>query len=311
MKHGRVVGQLAAAASAVQSSKAPDDKYLPIASKLPRRERVWEAALGVVAFLWRAKYQQNSACVYQTCKSDHLRPHALRCLSQALLINSANLMGGVSEPDGFRGFGRIHLEMGLPLDGDGSLALFVADAGDTSIAESSEHEYTFGVDADAGLDFRATLSWIDPPASTISGVQLVHDLDLSVVSPSGTTYTMWSSGEKDAANVNERVVVGAADVESGTWTVSVSSNSLTADDEQSYSLVVNGAISPAAGGVGGADASVDPTSDDGDDSSSAAADDPSAAGARATSGLSVAVGAVVSLTIAFCMCERDSRGSRG
>ena len=151
-------------------------------------------------------------------------------------------MGGASEPDGFRGFGRIHLEMGMPLDGEGSLALFVADALTTSISDSSEHEYIFDIDADAGLDFRATLSWIDPPATTISGTQLVHDLDLVVASPSGETYTMWSSGNTDVANVNERVVVDAADVESGTWTVYVSSNSFTAADKQSYSLVVNGAI---------------------------------------------------------------------
>lgn len=169
-------------------------------------------------------------------------------------------MGGSSEPDGFRGFGRIHLEMGMPLDGEGSLALFVADAGDTSIAESSETEYKFDVDADAGLDLRATLSWIDPPASTVAAVQLVHDLDLTVVSPNGTMHTMWSSGEKDAVNVNERVVVGAADVESGTWTVLVSSNALSTAEEQSYSLVVNGAIGPGPGGaVGDTISSASPT----------------------------------------------------
>lgn len=155
-------------------------------------------------------------------------------------------MGGVSDPDGYRGFGRIHLENGMPLGGEGNLTLFVADAGNTSISEFSQQEYLFDVDADAGLSFRATLSWIDPPATTLSATQLVHDLDLAVISPSGTTHTMWSSGEKDTANVNERVVVDAADVESGTWTVSVSSNSLTTP-LQSFSLVVNGAVSPGTG----------------------------------------------------------------
>ncbi|CAM9104825.1 unnamed protein product [Hapterophycus canaliculatus] len=151
-------------------------------------------------------------------------------------------MGGASEPDGYRGFGRIHLEQGMPLDGEGDLALFVADSATTSISESSLHNYLFDVDADADIDFRATLSWIDYPATTFSGVQLIHDLDLTVLSPSGTSYTMWSSGEKDNVNVNERVVVAAEDVESGTWTVSVSANSLEITDRQSYSLVVNGAL---------------------------------------------------------------------
>eukprot|EP00752_Nemacystus_decipiens_P002497 g2346.t1 len=210
---------------------------------------------------------------------------------KALLINSANLMGGPSEPDGFRGFGRVHLEMGLPLDGEDDLALYVADSSGTSIGDSSEREYRFDVDADAGLDFRATLCWIDPPTTTFAGVQLVHDLDLSVVSPSGTTFTMWSTGLKDTLNVNERVVVDAADVESGTWTVLVSSNVLTAADEQSYSLVVNGAISPADGGVTDTENAVDSIIDD----------DDSAAGVRAASGLSVAVGTMLSITAALCM----------
>ncbi|CAN0345869.1 unnamed protein product [Laminaria digitata] len=53
---------------------------------------------------------------------------------------------------------------------------------------------------------------------------------------------MWaSSGAADSVNVNERVIIAGADVESGTWTVRVSTNGLTTES-QSYSLVVNGAI---------------------------------------------------------------------
>lgn len=193
-------------------------------------------------------------------------------------------MGGVSEPDGYRGFGRIHLEMGMPLDGGGSLALFVADAGDTSIPESSETEYNFDVDADAGLEFRATLSWIDPPATTFSGIQLVHDLDLTVVSPTGKPYTMWSSGDKDTVNVNERVVVGAADVQNGTWKVLVSSNGLSTAEDQSYSLVVNGAISPGPRGVLVGTLS-----------------SASSHAAPTTSWVSVALSAVISITVAACV----------
>lgn len=165
---------------------------------------------------------------------------------QALLINSANLMGGSSQPDGNRGFGRIHLEEGMPLEGEGDLVLFVADALDTSIGEDTFDEYLFDVDADAGLDLRATLSWIDYPATATSSIQLVHDLDLVVVSPSGAVYRMWGSDLTDDRNVNERVIVDADDVETGTWTVLVYSNSLVTDS-QSYSLVVNGAISAGTG----------------------------------------------------------------
>lgn len=164
-----------------------------------------------------------------------------------MLINSANLMGGSSQPDGYRGFGRVHLEAGMPLAGEESLVLFVADAADTSIPENMLHEYLFDVDADAGLDLRVTLCWIDPPADTTSAVQLVHNLDLTLVSPDGvTTHTMWGSGIVDEANVNERVIIDAADVETGTWTIWVTAGVLTTD-AQAYSLVVNGAISPGTG----------------------------------------------------------------
>lgn len=159
-------------------------------------------------------------------------------------------MGGSSEPDGARGFGRIHLEMGMPLGGEASLVLFVADAANTSIPEFSQHDYVFEVDAGAGLDFRATLSWIDPPTFASAKVQLVNDLDLAVVSPSGTTHTMWASGVADTANVNERVIIAAEDMESGNWTVRVSAETLTTE-LQRYSLVVNGAIVPAGGSTGG------------------------------------------------------------
>lgn len=179
-----------------------------------------------------------------------LRLHRLPTRSplslQALLINSANLMGGSSEPDGFRGFGRIHLENGLPLDGEGSLALFVADSSVTTITELARAEYVFDVDADAGLDLRVAISWIDPAATAFSQVQLINDLDLSVISPSGSRHTMWLDGVADAVNVNERVVVDAADVESGTWTVWVWAKVLSTE-EQAFSLVVTGAISPGTG----------------------------------------------------------------
>ncbi|CAN0141317.1 unnamed protein product, partial [Hapterophycus canaliculatus] len=94
-----------------------------------------------------------------------------------MLINSANLMGGSSEPDGDRGFGRVHLEPGMPLRGEGQRALFVADSNYTSTRELSLREYTFDVNATAGLEFRATVSWMDPPATAFSSVQVKTRID--------------------------------------------------------------------------------------------------------------------------------------
>lgn len=173
--------------------------------------------------------------------------HTTYHTQQAILINSANLMGKGSEPDGYRGFGRIHLEAGMPIKGTGDMALFVADAQTTSITELTRHEYVFNVDGAAGIEFRATISWIDPATSPYAATQLLHDLDLAVISPSGTRYTMWRSGEVDKVNVNERVIVSAGDVsaDSGMWTIWVWAKGLTTD-VQAYSLAVTGAISPAS-----------------------------------------------------------------
>lgn len=165
-----------------------------------------------------------------------------------MLINSANLLGESAEPSDYRGFGRIHLEAGMPLEGEGSMALFVADSDDTSIEEETFTNYLFDVDADAGLELRATVSWIDPPATSLSSTQLVNNIDLRVISPSGEKFYMWEENKWDKVNVNERVIVDADDItESGTWAVRVRSRSFSTDD-QSYSLVVTGAISPPEDG---------------------------------------------------------------
>ena len=81
----------------------------------------------------------------------------------ALLVNSANLMGGSSEPNGFRSFGRIHLEMGMLLGGEGSLCVFVVHFSYAFLPELRSQDFFFDVDADTSLDFRTALSWIDPP----------------------------------------------------------------------------------------------------------------------------------------------------
>lgn len=160
-----------------------------------------------------------------------------------MLINSANLMGGDAQPDSIRGFGRIHLGAGMPMGGAGNLTLFVDDSSTAAVDEYGTNNYTFHVDGAAGEDFRATLSWIDPPSTAYSETQLIHDLDLAVTAPDGTVHYMWSSGPS-TVNVNERVIVPAVDVTSGYYTVEVSAKALVTTMSQTYSLVVTGACVP-------------------------------------------------------------------
>lgn len=70
------------------------------------------------------------------------------------------------------------------------------------IEDSGEEERSFVVseeDAAAAVEggestgpggIRATLVWMDPPATSASAVQLVHDLDLFLEGPDGTIWTM-------------------------------------------------------------------------------------------------------------------------
>ena len=160
-----------------------------------------------------------------------------------MLINSADLMGGSSEPDGFRGFGRVHLEAGMPLNGLDNMALFVADAFETELDEFTTDEYHFDMIPGTGLELRATLAWIDPPAAIESSIQLLNDLDLTVTGPDGSTLYRMFSDRADDRNVVERVIVPVdiVSVGGGTWTVAESSAGLTTGT-QSYSLVVTGPI---------------------------------------------------------------------
>lgn len=46
---------------------------------------------------------------------------------QAMLIHGADAMGSTTDPDGERGFGRVHLESFMPFSGSGVWALYVED----------------------------------------------------------------------------------------------------------------------------------------------------------------------------------------
>jgi serine protease AprX len=96
----------------------------------------------------------------------------------------------------------------------------------------------------AGAQLKATLAWTDYPSSTSSTVNLVNDLDLTVVAPGGTTYKGnafsggWSvtGGSADRLNNVENVYLFAA--EAGTWTITVSGYNVP-QGPQPFALVVD------------------------------------------------------------------------
>ena len=113
----------------------------------------------------------------------------------------------------------------------------------TPLSTASTATFTFPV-ATPGVPFRVTLAWTDYPSSPSATVNLVNDLDLTVVAPDGTTFngnvfsSGWSvaGGGPDRVNNVENVYVFAA--EAGTWTVTVSGYNVP-NGPQPFALVVD------------------------------------------------------------------------
>lgn len=105
---------------------------------------------------------------------------------------------------------------------------------------------------------RATVVWIDPPASQNSGgvddatPVLVNDIDLQLISPTGEVHLPYSLSASNplavaTATSQNRVdnveVVDAAPVE-GDWTIEITATTLRVGSEQECALVVSGLKRP-------------------------------------------------------------------
>jgi len=112
------------------------------------------------------------------------------------------------------------------------------------------HEYTIA-NVQAGIEFRATLTWFDVPASIGAASTLVNNLDLEVVGPDGQTYlgnhfsgnVTTPGGTPDAKDTVEQVRLTAP--VAGSYTIRVRAkdvpgNGQDGSDRQGYGLAVSG-----------------------------------------------------------------------
>lgn len=154
---------------------------------------------------------------------------ASAALVKATLINSAvdlldenndNVFDNANPiPNSHEGWGRVDLANAT----DGSHQF---DDETAPLSTGSNATFTFPI-TNPGQPFKVTLVWTDYPSSPAATINLVNDLDLTVVSPDGTTYTGngfsggWSitGTTADRRNNVENVYVFAA--AAGTWTVNV------------------------------------------------------------------------------------------
>ena len=168
-------------------------------------------------------------------------------LIKATLLNSAVDMTGVAGyPSTTEGWGRVLLDnaLFLPNDARQTVTRDVRNASGLSTGQSAE----FPVDVlGSGEQLRVTVVWTDPPATAGASFAAVNDLDLEVVSPSGTLYrgnvfsggVSTPGGAKDDRNNVEQVHVSNPEV--GQWTVRVVGAAVN-QGAQGYAAVVSGDV---------------------------------------------------------------------
>lgn len=123
-------------------------------------------------------------------------------LMKALLINSAETMIGYYWPSAqaataqrlllpyndpyTQGFGRVRLANILPMEGVSNVTTVVLSDESFAVVQGDSHSFEVDVPSSAyagggsgGSEVRITLVWTDPPASGLSLLSLVNDLDLS------------------------------------------------------------------------------------------------------------------------------------
>jgi len=209
---------------------------------------------------------------------------------KAVILNSTvPTTSPATFPNTGTGWGRPWLDSNLWFkntidDGDDSRRLRVFERTNAAGMETGDvHEYVIQ-NVEGGSEFRATLTWYDPPAAPGAASTLINNLDLEVVGPGGTYLGNVFSG-------NESVTGGSADTKdtveqvrltapsAGTYTIRVKATSVpgtgeTGSDRQGYGLAVSGrfaipdpvaapapqAIANATNGTSGIGIDADPVS---------------------------------------------------
>ncbi len=206
-------------------------------------------ALGGLALLLRQYYTDGYYPSGAANASDAFTPSA--ALVKATMINSSVDMTGITGyPSNQEGWGRALADEALHFSGE-TRRMIVEDVRNASGFSTGQFdEIPIGV-ASSAQKLKVTLVWTDPPASASTGTAnaAINNLDLEVVSPSGTLYrgNVFTSGQSstggtaDTKNNVEQVHINAP--ATGAWTVRVKATAVNSG-LQGYSVVVSGAINP-------------------------------------------------------------------
>jgi uncharacterized repeat protein (TIGR01451 family) len=178
-------------------------------------------------------------------------------LMKAVLVNGAMEMTGTDLvnsstitriPSMDQGWGRTHLENGFYFSGD-TRRLRVWDVRHADgLTTGQQAEYVVNVPSN-GQPLKVHLVWTDPESTTLAATNLVNNLDLEVVTPTGTVYrgNVFATGQSttggtaDVLNPVEGFVLNSP--ATGNWTLRVKATSVPGaasapySNRQGYALV--------------------------------------------------------------------------
>lgn len=145
-------------------------------------------------------------------------------------------------PDFRQGFGLLSLSMLLPKATSSTESwshyLFVDEA---YLSSFKQRVYTLAIEETGMTDIeqfiKMTVSWMDPPNSEFAAKVLMHDLDISLVTPEGRVLYGNNKGSIDASrdelNNVEQVILRPSDIHSvGLYLLQVQSKLLTHSERQ-------------------------------------------------------------------------------
>jgi hypothetical protein len=171
---------------------------------------------------------------------------------KAYAINTAYEAGTTNGPDYSYGWGLLNTAgVALAMQNDGTTSRLY----ENNLTQGQTYTTTFNT---TGTNIpKLTMVWTDPEATvfTANGTllnnrtpKLVNDLDVRLISPSGTRYSPWvldpatpTAAATRADNIRDNVeqVIGIS--EAGVWTIEVAHKGTLRNANQNYSIVLTGA----------------------------------------------------------------------
>lgn len=137
-----------------------------------------------------------------------------------------------SPPDNIQGWGQVQLNHVLPIPDLYDFDLYVADY--ETLSSLTRRAYFVQV-ASSGVPLRATIAWTDPPNILWAVKNLLNDLDIMVIAPSGAV-SYGNNIPGDEFNTVERVVIETPEV--GEYIVYVTAKVLALGENQAYGIVI-------------------------------------------------------------------------